>query len=116
MTYRVAGLAVTATSMTSTYNSGVLAVIGITTPQSLTVQMNPTTSGTISNGTISYANAGAVWSSSAVDGSSTIELSEFNTATRKASGTFTATLQPFPGTSATGSKTLTDGTFTNVSF
>ncbi|MBC7447461.1 MAG: hypothetical protein H7330_05325 [Hymenobacteraceae bacterium] len=119
MTYRLSGQAVTATSVTASNSSNILSVTGITSPQSLTILLpNPTTSGTISNGTISYSLSGAAWSASPglAGSTSTIELTELNTVARKASGTFSATLQATPGTPATGTKTVADGSFTNVSF
>ncbi len=118
MTYRLSGFAIKATAVQASYTSNQLSVTGITTPQSLSLELpNATTSGSVANGVLTYSTTGAVWSSSpAVGGSSIVELSELNLATRKASGTFTATLQPLPGTTATGSKTITDGTFISVSF
>ncbi|MBC7447462.1 MAG: hypothetical protein H7330_05330 [Hymenobacteraceae bacterium] len=113
MSYRLSGLAVTATA-TGTYLSNSFSVVGMASPQSLVLQVtNPTTSGTITNGSIIYSKSGASWTSSpASGGSSRIEISTFNLVTRKASGTFTATLKP---TAGGGDKVVTDGTFTDVS-
>ncbi len=114
--YRLSGTAITATSVTATYTNNILTVTGGTTPHSLTIQLtNPTTSGTITNGTIIYAIGSDRWSSAVSGGSSSVELTVLNTVTQKVSGTFTATLQP-DGGGATGTQTITNGSFTDVSY
>lgn len=74
---------------------------------------NPSTAGTIRNGSIQYTFNGASWTSSA--GTTIINITEINSATRRVSGTFSGQLTPTAG-GATGNKTLTDGRFSNVAY
>jgi len=57
----------------------------------------------------------AEWSTSATGGSGTITITSVSTNPRRVSGTFSAVALP-RGASATGTRTLTAGTFTNVAF
>ena len=57
---------------------------------------------------------GGVWLSTIGDGSATITITKFDASSKKMSGTFTFTA-PASGAPATGNKTITNGSFTDVS-
>jgi hypothetical protein len=57
----------------------------------------------------------AEWSSTTAGGSGTVTITSVSANPRRASGTFTA-VAPARGTGATGTRTLTAGSFSNVSF
>ncbi|MBD2717267.1 hypothetical protein KBK19_19665 [Microvirga sp. STR05] len=57
----------------------------------------------------------AEWSTSAAGGTGTVTITSVSASPRRASGTFTAVAPP-RGTGATGTRTLTAGSFSNVAF
>lgn len=127
VTYKVNGSSTTttATQVTSIYGGNTLvisagipatgtvalSISGITAPGSFTVG----STSAVGAFTIPPTPGGAVWSSS-ISGTGTIDVTTFNLATRKATGTFTFTAAPVPGTSATGTVSITTGVFTDVNF
>ncbi len=110
---------------TATYSNGTLSFGGvdnITSPRVLAIAVRAGEAGTFRIGqSASDANAnalltigGSVWQAvSVAGGSGTIVITSLTTT--GASGTFSFTLNAVPQTSATGTKTVTDGTF-NVTF
>jgi hypothetical protein len=123
VTYKVNGTATKASTVTATTNSNILVMNAQTASpaQTLAIQFGTVTAaGAVSNATVTYnTTTTAVWSSFDFSGTGTcaVTLTEYNTTTRKMSGTFTATLVPLPfGSTATGNKAVTEGKFTNVSF
>lgn len=116
--YKVGGTAVTPSTVSGSYSSNSLTIITATASpsQSLTIQIPSITgTGTFTTAAVTYSSAGASWMSS-LGGSSSVVVTAFDATTKKASGTFTASLEAFPFTSATGTKAITEGKFTNVTF
>ncbi|MBC7447975.1 MAG: hypothetical protein H7330_07930 [Hymenobacteraceae bacterium] len=125
LTYKVGGTAVTATTVAGSYGSNILLLLGNTGTTPSTTQVlgisvpSITGPGTFSissgaaNGTYTRGSAG--WSTGG-GGTGSVVVTTFNTTTRKASGTFSFTAPALSGSSATGSKAITNGIFTNVSF
>ena len=123
MSYKVDGTAVTATLVQGVYTSGALAIAGTTgvgtAGQSVNLAINSITgAGTfpislLSSNVGTYTANANTWST-ILTGSGTIVVSSFNTTTRKASGTFNFVANGFGG--ATGTKTITNGVFTDASF
>lgn len=58
---------------------------------------------------------GALWMSSMGDGTVTITITKYDVSSKKMSGTFSFTA-PAAGSNATGTKTVTNGSFTDVTF
>jgi hypothetical protein len=52
---------------------------------------------------------------STFDGAATITITKYNSSTKKVSGTFSFTAGPVGTSNAQGTKTITNGTFTDVS-
>ena len=118
--YVVDGATITPRTVEGSYSNQSFGVItdDSIAQRSLIIGLVPiTATGTFTNATITYTASDGGWSCSlGVVGSSRVQVTHFDTATRKASGTFTATLEAFPGTAASGLKTISSGTFTNVDF
>lgn len=122
VTYKLDGTSVTASAVNSVFSSGIfvmnaasaggsslgLSISGITGPGNFPL-------GPLNFATGSYTVGGAAWATT-LSGSGNINVTTFNTTTRKASGTFNFTAGPALGGSATGNKQVTNGVFTNVSF
>lgn len=124
MSFTVDGAAVAGRTSGANYTDSTFLVTGgVTTPsqQLLTIRIpNLTGAGTYLNGTLTYSlgTVANTWSASPLDpgSSNSVVFTEFNTTTRKATGTFTATAVPAPGSTVMGTQVITGGKFTNVSF
>lgn len=115
MSYKLDGTVVTPTTVTGSYQNNAFGVTGAATGKTLSISVpGVTAAGTFTNGTILYSEGtqATTWYNAA----SSVVVTEFNATTKKASGTFTASLAPFPGNAATTNKAVTAGTFTNVTF
>jgi hypothetical protein len=55
-----------------------------------------------------------IWASGGPTGNCTVTITNFDVVNNKVSGTFSFTAFPDPSTSAFGTKTITNGTFTNL--
>jgi Family of unknown function (DUF6252) len=120
MTFRVDGTTTTANPITAGFANGILSVGGTDTSRSTTLSfaLPPTSAGTgtyvlgpssAANAMILIGNPAAGWQAAVGTGSGTIVIGTL-TSTR-ASGTFSFTLAAVPGTGATGTKTITEGSF-----
>ena len=56
----------------------------------------------------------SVWASGGPFGNCTVNITNFDTTNKKVSGTYSFTAHPDPTSSASGTKTITNGTFTNL--
>jgi hypothetical protein len=124
VSYRLDGASVTANLVTANFANGIMSV-GATNPsQNITLGFaltpNASAPGTYSFGVLSGANAqiyvgnpAAGWQAGVGIGSGTITINTFSST--GAMGTFSFTMAAVPGTGATGTKSITDGTF-NVTF
>ena len=121
MTFRVDGVAVTATSISATLANGILSVGGGATASNTTLafSLTPSTAGTgtyplgplsPSNAFIQIGNPAAGWQAGVGIGSGTVSLTTLTST--GATGTFSFSLAAVPGTGATGTKTVTEGAFT----
>src|SRR5687767_12134198 len=124
MTFRVDGTASTASSVTGNLTNGILSVAGTDAARATTLSfaVTPTAAGTgtytlgplsSANALIMIGNPAAGWQAAVGIGSGTITINTLTTTS--ASGTFSFTLAAVPGTGATGTKSITEGTF-NVTF
>ncbi len=119
--YKIGGVSMVPRTVKGTYggdNSLAISVSDSVAQQSLMIGLLHVTGlGTCSGATITYhAEAGGWYASRETVGSIRVQITAFNLTAREASGIFSATLEPFPGTSATGTQVITDGVFTNVAF
>ena len=118
MSYKVDGVAITPATVSATYVT-TLTVSGATTAPSESLSLSipaVTALGTFTTGTVIYSEGTSA--TTYADTVSSIVITELTTTTtttsNKVSGTFTAGFQPFLG--GAGSKSITNGTFTNVSY
>ncbi|HMC64323.1 MAG TPA: DUF6252 family protein [Gemmataceae bacterium] len=118
MSARIDGVQWTAASAQGTINNGVVSIVGITAGQvfsiGVTVNRGPATytAGIIDpfNVVVSNLTIGSSgWDAGPVSGSGSVTIATLTSTT--ASGTFSLTLAPTPGTGATGNKVTTNGTF-----
>ena len=115
MSYKVDGVAITPATVSATYMTNTLTVSGATTAPSESLSLSipaVTALGTFTTGTVIYSEGTSA--TTYADTVSSIVITELTTTAKKVSGTFTAGLQPFLG--GAGSKSITNGTFTNVSY
>ncbi len=88
------------------------------TTQSLIIQIGGITAPTtITNPIFNYAiTGGSAWMAATGFNGSTgsVRVTAYDAVNKKMSGTFTATMVPFPGTPAMGSKIITQGQFTDL--
>lgn len=124
MSFKVDGVTTTATSVTATFANGIMTVGATNATQNTTLgfALSPNVSGpgTYPFGPLSSANAlifignpAAGWQAGVGIGSGTIIITTISATA--ATGTFSFSLVAVPGTGATGTKAITDGTF-NVTF
>jgi hypothetical protein len=122
VTFRVDGVATTATSVTAAVVNGTLTIGGTDPSRNMTIGLAVTASGagTYALGPLSPANAHlyvgnpvAGWQAGVGLGSGTITVTSLTSTS--ASGTFSFSMIAVAGTGATGTKSVTEGVF-NVTF
>jgi Family of unknown function (DUF6252) len=120
MTFKVDGTSAAAGSVTAGLANGILSVGGTDASRSTTLSfaLTPTTAGTgtyvlgptsAANAMILIGNPAQGWQAAVGIGSGTIAISALTTT--RASGTFSFVLAAVPGTGATGTRTITEGSF-----
>jgi hypothetical protein len=120
MTFRVDGTATTPASVTGSFANGILSIGGTDTARATTLSfaLTPvgTGPGTYTLGALSAANAlilignpAAGWQAGVGIGSGTITITTLSST--NASGTFSFSLVAVPGSGATGTRTISEGTF-----
>ncbi len=116
MSYKVGTTTVTPTVVAGGQQFGVTSITSggaATTPQ-LSISLGSVTgTGVISAPTISYSENSVAWSN-ALGGTATVNVTAYDATAKKISGTFSGTLFPFIGNTATTNKVISAGTFTNV--
>jgi hypothetical protein len=118
MSARIDGGQWTATTAQGSMNNGIISIVGISAGQAFSIGV------TVNRGTATYT-AGIIdpfnvvvsnlaigssgWDAGPVSGSGTVTIAALTSTT--ASGTFSLTLAPTPGSGATGNKVITNGIF-----
>lgn len=124
MTFKVDGAGRSATSIVASFANGIMSVAGTDTSNATTLSfaIAPTAAGTgtytlgpasAANAQILIGNPAASWQAAVGIGSGTITINSFTST--GASGTFSFSLAAVAGSGASGTKSITEGTF-NVTF
>jgi hypothetical protein len=120
MSFRVDGTATTASAVTGSFTNGILSISGTDSARSTILSFaltpTPTGTGTYTLGPLSAANAlilignpAQSWQAAVGIGSGTITITTLTATT--AAGTFSFSLAAVSGSGATGTKSITEGTF-----
>jgi Family of unknown function (DUF6252) len=120
MSAQINGVQWTASSIVASYSNGTLSITGSDNLTTLGIGVAATGPGSVTSGTtanLATTNQPGTWQAGPNGGSGTVTITTLITTfnPRSAAGAFSFTLVPTPGSGATGTKTVANGTF-NVSF